>query len=134
MKLNSCARLYFFSTWDIQLWHRVHVQCTWTWDFKTLSQLAKLVKVEKILKGSMDLIPSPSPSVKIQIMCGKVCLKCKGKTLLGVANTLFVFKCFLTSPSNVLPSWNWISKAVTGAYCPDIYTVHSFNGVIWWLN
>ena len=31
-------------------------------------------KVEKILKGSLDSIPSPSPSVKIQIMgAGKVC-------------------------------------------------------------
>ena len=30
-------------------------------------------KVEKILKGSLDSIPSPSPSVKIQIMGGKVC-------------------------------------------------------------
>ena len=29
-------------------------------------------KVEKILKGSLDLISSPSPSMKIQIMCGKV--------------------------------------------------------------
>ena len=28
----------------------------------------KIHKVEKILKGSLDLIPSPSPSVKIQIM------------------------------------------------------------------
>ena len=27
-------------------------------------------KVEKILKGSLDSIPSPSPSVKIQIMGG----------------------------------------------------------------
>jgi len=36
-------------------------------------------KVEKILKGSLDLIPSPSPpSVKIQIMDGKFSLKCKG--------------------------------------------------------
>ena len=35
--------------------------------------------VEKILKGSLDLIPSPS--VKIQIMDGKVCLRCKGKTM-----------------------------------------------------
>ena len=41
-------------------------------------------KVEKILKSSLDSIPSPSPSVKIQIMGGKVCLRCKGKTLLGV--------------------------------------------------
>ena len=38
-------------------------------------------KVEKILKGKLDSIPSPSPSVKIQIMGGKVCLWCKGKTL-----------------------------------------------------
>ena len=37
-------------------------------------------KVEKILKGSLDSIPSPSPSVKIQIKGGKVGLKCKGKT------------------------------------------------------
>ena len=28
-------------------------------------------KVEKILKGSLNSIPSPSPSVKIQIMGGK---------------------------------------------------------------
>jgi hypothetical protein len=33
-----------------------------------------ILKVENILKGSLDLIPSPSPSVKIQIMGGKVCL------------------------------------------------------------
>ena len=45
-----------------------------------------LDKVEKILKGSLDLIPSPS--AKIQIMGGKVCLRCKGKTLLGVVNKL----------------------------------------------
>ena len=45
-------------------------------------------KVEKILKGSLDWIPSPSPSVKIQIMGGKVCLRCKGRSLLGVVNKL----------------------------------------------
>ena len=33
----------------------------------------KLGKVEKILKGSLDSIPSPPPSVEIQIMGGKVC-------------------------------------------------------------
>ena len=49
-------------------------------------------KVEKILKGCLDSIPSPSPSVKIQIMGGKACLRCKGlKT-----------KSLLTSPINVL--------------------------------
>jgi hypothetical protein len=45
-------------------------------------------KVEKNLKGSLDSIPSPSTSVKIQIMGGKVCLRCKGKTLLGFVNRL----------------------------------------------
>ena len=60
-------------------------------------------KVEKILKGSLDSIPSPSPSVKVQIMGGKVSLRCKGKTLLGVVNKLLKTKSLLTSPSNVLP-------------------------------
>ena len=59
-------------------------------------------KVENILKGSLDSIPSPSPSAKIQIMGGKVCLRCKGKTLLGVVNKLFRLKRLLTKLSNVL--------------------------------
>ena len=44
------------------------------------------LKVEKIFKGSLDLVPSPS--VKIQITGGKVFLRSKGKTLLGVVNKL----------------------------------------------
>ena len=59
-------------------------------------------KVEKILKGSLDLIQSPSLSVKIQIMGGKVCLNCKGKIMLGIVNKLLKTKSFLTSPSNAL--------------------------------
>ena len=59
------------------------------------------LKVEKILKRSLDSIPSPSSSVKIQIMGGKVHLRCKSTTLLG--NKLFVFISLLTTPSNVLP-------------------------------
>ena len=39
-----------------------------------------LIKEENILKGRLDSIPSLTPSVKIQIMGGKVCLRCKGKT------------------------------------------------------
>jgi len=31
-----------------------------------------IFKVEFFLKGSLDSIPLPSPSVKIKIMCGKV--------------------------------------------------------------
>jgi hypothetical protein len=52
---------------------------------------------------SLVLIPSPSPSVKIQIMGGKVGLKCKSKTLLDVFNKLFTLESLLTKPSNVLP-------------------------------
>jgi len=62
-----------------------------------------LIKVENMLKGSLDSIPSPSPPVKIQFMGGKFCLRCKGKTLLGVANKLLKTKSLLTSSSNVLP-------------------------------
>jgi hypothetical protein len=63
--------------------------------------LLKTVKVEKILKGSLDSIPSPSRLLKIQIMGGKICFRCKGKTLLGV-NKLYKTKSLLTNPS--LPS------------------------------
>ena len=51
--------------------------------------IAHLLKVENILKGSLNLISSPSPSVKIQIMISKVCLRCKGKTLLGIVKKLW---------------------------------------------
>ena len=64
-------------------------------------------KVEKILKGNLDSIPSHSPSVKIQIMSRKVCSRCKGKTLLGAVNKLLKTKSLLTSPSNVLPQVNF---------------------------
>ena len=37
-------------------------------------------KVEKILKGSLDSTLPPTHTVKIQIMGGEVCLRCKGKT------------------------------------------------------
>ena len=86
----------------------------------------KLCKVEKILKGSLDSIPPPSPSVKIQIMGGKVCLRYKGKTLLGgcqqtLENKKFVDitqQCFAllhnkTCPGYLLKSfllYDWPSK------------------------
>ena len=54
---------------------------TSSFDFKNMSIE---VKIENISKGSLDLIPS----VKIQIMGGKVCLRCKGKILLDVVNKL----------------------------------------------
>ena len=36
-------------------------------------------------------------------MGGKVCLRCKGKILLGIVNQRFTFKSLLTTTSNVLP-------------------------------
>ena len=57
--------------------------CLWT---NLVNSNYETSKAGKILKGSMISIPSPSPSVKIQIMGGKVCLRCKGKTLPGVVN------------------------------------------------
>ena len=58
-------------------------------------------KVKNILEDSLDSISSPS--VKIQIMGGKVGLWCKGKTLLGVVNKLFVQQSLLTMFCNVWP-------------------------------
>ena len=85
-------KIYYEKSWKISIQH---------------NSLAKfyhsISKVENISKGSLDSIPSPSPSAKIQNMGGKVCLRWKGKTLLGIVDKLFIFKCLLTTPSNVLP-------------------------------
>ena len=53
-------------------------------------------KVEKNLEGILDSILSPSPSVNIQIMGGKVCLRCKGKIVLSIVNKLLKTKSLLT--------------------------------------
>ena len=57
------------------IWHYIH--------FDEIFVYSRC-KVEKISKGCLDSIPAPLPSVKIQLMEGKVCLRCKGKTLLEV--------------------------------------------------
>ena len=58
-------------------------------------------KIEKILIGSLDSIPSPSPSVKIQIMGRKVCLRCKGKHM-------FCFPANNLNFHSRLGWWDWI--------------------------
>ena len=50
------------------------------------------VRVEK----SLDLIPSTSNSVKIQIMGGNVCLRCKSKTILMFVD--IIQQCFALLP------------------------------------
>ena len=62
-----------------------------------------LGKAEKILKGSLDSIQSPSPTVEIQIIGGKICLTCKGKTRQGIVNKLLKTNSLLTSLNFVLP-------------------------------
>ena len=60
--------------------------------FSSHINILKNIRVEKILKESPSIpsIPSPSPSVKIQIMLGDV-------------NKLFVFKSLLTTANSGLP-------------------------------
>ena len=86
---------------DQRLWPYVQAWSVHTAFFRYRLELKFWVglKVEKILKGSQDSIPSPSPSVKIQIMGGKVCLKCKGKPSLGDFNKLLFSKVCWTCPA-----------------------------------
>ena len=102
----------------ILLWHFGKIICYYLapryikCKSKNLCIIPNISKVEKILKCSRDLIPSSSLSVKIQ-MGGKVCLRCKGKTLLGIVNKLLKTKSLSTSSSNVLLAnnlnfyWRW---------------------------
>ena len=69
-------------------------------NLKKYIQFHKCGKVKKIKEGCLDLIPSPSPSVKIQIMGGIIGLTF---SIGGHFCFAFVFKSLLTSPSNVLP-------------------------------
>ena len=49
----------------------------WTTSRGVIGEENPFIKVEKILKGSLDSIKSPS--VKIQTMVGKICLRCKNR-------------------------------------------------------
>ena len=60
-------------------------------------------RFEKIAWIQFDSIPSPSPSVKIQIIGGKVYLRVIRQNIAGWCQQNFVFKSFLTTPSIVLP-------------------------------
>ena len=65
----------------------------WTTSRGVIGEENPFIKVEKILKGSLDSIKSPS--VKIQTMVGKVCLRCKCKTLVGFVNIILENKKFV---------------------------------------
>jgi hypothetical protein len=81
--------LIFFASPSIKVLARTHFHLKLLFTlWGTFADNCSELKVENILKGSLDSILSPSPSVKIQIMGGKVCLRSKGKTLLGIVNKL----------------------------------------------
>ena len=71
-------------------------------ELQTINWVIEVLFIVTPKVDSLDSISSSSPSVKIQIMGGKVCWRCKGKTLLGVVNKLLRTKSLLTLPSNVL--------------------------------
>ena len=98
---------YFSSFFNLQqiTWHfsKNLKKQEWSRFINIIELSIAKVKVEKTIKGSLDSIPSPSPSVQIQIMGKKFCFTSKDKILLGVVNKLLKTKSLLTSPSHVLP-------------------------------
>ena len=71
-------------------------------------KFAATFKVENILKSSLDSIPLPSPSVKIQITGRKVFLQYKSKTLLGIVKKFvdITQQCFALLPQVKFPANN----------------------------
>ena len=78
------------------------------------------------------MITSPSPSEKIQVMVGKVCLKCKGKTLLGIVNKFLKTKSLLTAMFCLIASskfcrqWFEFSLKVKVMGSNPVYLLKSF--------
>ena len=63
-------------------------------------------KVEKILKGSLNLFSSPSPSLKIQIKGGNVCLSFESKTFENKKFADNTRQCFAFTPQANFPANN----------------------------
>ena len=78
--------------WEVQ-WKRPH-----TWGDQNLKKKTQ-DKVEKILKGSLVSFLSPSPSVKIQIMDGKVCWGVKAKHCWALSTNFWKQKVYWHQPA-----------------------------------
>ena len=87
------CKLEFDTAEDISLHTCVEIKQEYV-DAKLLDNydVSQNGKVEKILKDSLDSIPSLSPSEKIG---GIVCLRCTGNILLGVVNKVLKNKRFV---------------------------------------
>ena len=134
---------WFPVRWDSQTWNlfikpfwtKSHMQCapfrakSWLelescsgstiwerkrcWESLKIRYVFRFVKVEKILEGSQDSIPSFSFLVKFQIMSRKICLSCKGKTLLGIVANFWKQKKSWHHPGfTLLPQVNFPIVAV----------------------
>ena len=68
------------------------IRAIWIFYQNHKHQLNKSRKVEKISEDNLNLISSPSPSVKIQIMGGKVCFRCKGKKCWALSTSFLYSK------------------------------------------
>ena len=71
---------------------------------QTLCLIFSKIKIEFFLKGSLDLIPSPLPSVKTQILGRELCLRCKGKTLKYKKFVDITQQCFAYTPQANFPA------------------------------
>ena len=70
LKINESSDVELFkSSWSTLLTDNFETRYDWSYIVAWVSFFPH--KVEKILKGSLDIITSPSPSVKIQIIVGK---------------------------------------------------------------
>ena len=92
----------------------------WIWFFTSMNPFM-ILKVERVLKGSLDSIPSPSPSVKIQNYRQESLLEVMRQNIAGWCQQTFCFQkfvdyaqhCFAFTPQanflahNLNFHWRW---------------------------
>ena len=114
----------------------------WDWAIFNFShQVFSIGKAEKILKGSLDSIPSPSPLVQIQIKGGTVCLRHKSKKLYLYSKVcwqhpaMFCLHTFPAHISNFLLRWRWwdrIQAIFLHLVLPSHLSAHNSNYLLRW--
>ena len=85
---------------------------------ETLHKVTYQFKVKQIVEDRLDLIPSPSPSLKIQIMGGKICPYFEFLLKVMGLNADYLLKSFLlyldfTEKNKALGSGSWLSSPVS---------------------
>ena len=75
-----------------EFWETIFIMKKTIFMFLKVILIQILDRLESFFKDNLDVIPSTPPSVKIQIMGGKVCLRRRGKKLLGAIKKLLKTK------------------------------------------